>query len=176
MSEHIQQAMSLLVFAGHLPTGNLFTMYLYCIGIIRLQKLLLFEDAQMFKTANQQKRAWQRGCTCSIWWQHRGSSWMRSQRIWRDQSRGSWECNPIAPRCCSASGLCSRGWIFENIWLGSPMDDASEVEVLDATEHLVEEVGHPLVVQVHVDHLVQQVQYFVKRWTEYMNTVVVCKI
>ena len=34
------------------------------------------------------------------------------------------------------------------------MDDASEVEVLDAAEHLVEEVGHPLVVQVHVDHLV----------------------
>ena len=34
------------------------------------------------------------------------------------------------------------------------MDDASEVEVLDAAKHLVEEVGHPLVVQVHVDHLV----------------------
>ena len=48
-----------------------------------------------------------------------------------------------------------NGMDSENIWLGSPMDDASEVEVLDATEHLVEEVGHPLVVQVHVDHLVQ---------------------
>ena len=35
------------------------------------------------------------------------------------------------------------------------MDDAGEVEVLDAAEHLVEEVGHALVVQVHVDHLAQ---------------------
>jgi len=25
--------------------------------------------------------------------------------------------------------------------------------MLDATEHLVEKVGHPLMVQVHVDHL-----------------------
>ena len=33
------------------------------------------------------------------------------------------------------------------------MDDAGEVEVLDAAEHLVEEVRHPLMVQVHVDHL-----------------------
>ena len=33
------------------------------------------------------------------------------------------------------------------------MDNAGEVEVFDATEHLVEEVGHPLMVQVHVDHL-----------------------
>ena len=36
---------------------------------------------------------------------------------------------------------------------GSPVDDAGEVEVLDAAEHLVEEVRHPLMVQVHVDHL-----------------------
>lgn len=36
---------------------------------------------------------------------------------------------------------------------GAPVDDAGEVEVLDATEHLVEEVRHPLMVQVHVDHL-----------------------
>ena len=35
------------------------------------------------------------------------------------------------------------------------MDDAGEVEVLDAAQHLVQEVGHPLVVQVHVDHLAQ---------------------
>ena len=35
------------------------------------------------------------------------------------------------------------------------MDNAGEVEVFDATEHLVEEVGHPLMVQVHVDHLTQ---------------------
>ena len=34
------------------------------------------------------------------------------------------------------------------------MDDAGQVEVLDAAEHLVEKVGHPLMVQVHVDHLV----------------------
>ena len=34
------------------------------------------------------------------------------------------------------------------------MDDASQVEVLYAAEHLVEKVGHPLMVQVHVDHLV----------------------
>lgn len=36
---------------------------------------------------------------------------------------------------------------------GAPVDDAGEVEVLDAAEHLVEEVRHPLMVQVHVDHL-----------------------
>ena len=35
------------------------------------------------------------------------------------------------------------------------MDDAGQVEVLDAAEHLVEQVGHPLVVQVHVDHLAE---------------------
>ena len=35
------------------------------------------------------------------------------------------------------------------------MDDAGEVEMLDAAEHLVEEVGHALVVQIHVDHLAQ---------------------
>ena len=36
-----------------------------------------------------------------------------------------------------------------------PVDDAGEVEVLDAAQHLVEEVGHALMVQVHVDHLAQ---------------------
>ena len=36
---------------------------------------------------------------------------------------------------------------------GAPVDDAGEVEVLDAAEHLVEEVRHPLMVQVHVDDL-----------------------
>ena len=36
-----------------------------------------------------------------------------------------------------------------------PVDDAGEVEVLDAAEHLVEQVGHALVVEVHVDHLAQ---------------------
>jgi hypothetical protein len=35
------------------------------------------------------------------------------------------------------------------------VNDARQVEVLDAAEHLVEEVGHALVVQVHVDHLAQ---------------------
>ena len=33
------------------------------------------------------------------------------------------------------------------------MDNSGKVEMLDATEHLVEKVGHPLMVQVHVDHL-----------------------
>ena len=33
------------------------------------------------------------------------------------------------------------------------MNNAGEVEMLDATEHLVKKVRHPLVVQVHVDHL-----------------------
>lgn len=36
-----------------------------------------------------------------------------------------------------------------------PVDDASGVQVSDATEDLVEQVGHPLMVQVHVDHLAQ---------------------
>ena len=35
------------------------------------------------------------------------------------------------------------------------MDDAGEVEVLDAAQRLVEEVGHALMVQVHVYHLAQ---------------------
>lgn len=34
-----------------------------------------------------------------------------------------------------------------------PMDDASRVQVPDATEDLVQQVGHSLMVQVHVDHL-----------------------
>ena len=38
---------------------------------------------------------------------------------------------------------------------GAPVDDAGEVEVLDAAQHLVEEIGHALMVQVHVDHLAQ---------------------
>ncbi len=33
------------------------------------------------------------------------------------------------------------------------MNNAREMEMLDTAEHLVEEVGHPLVVKVHVDHL-----------------------
>ena len=36
-----------------------------------------------------------------------------------------------------------------------PVDDTGEVEVLDAAQHLVKEVGHALMVQVHVDHLAQ---------------------
>lgn len=36
-----------------------------------------------------------------------------------------------------------------------PVDDTSGVQVSDATEDLVEQVGHPLMVQVHVDHLAQ---------------------
>lgn len=34
-----------------------------------------------------------------------------------------------------------------------PVNDASRVQVPDATEDLVEQVGHPLMVQIHVDHL-----------------------
>lgn len=34
-----------------------------------------------------------------------------------------------------------------------PVDNASRVQVPDATEDLVEQIGHPLMVQVHVDHL-----------------------
>jgi len=36
-----------------------------------------------------------------------------------------------------------------------PVYDAGGVEVFDATQHLVEEVGHSLVVEVHLDHLTQ---------------------
>lgn len=35
------------------------------------------------------------------------------------------------------------------------MDDAGGVQVLDAAQHLVEEVRHALVVQIHLDHLAQ---------------------
>lgn len=36
-----------------------------------------------------------------------------------------------------------------------PVYDASRVEVLDSTQHLVEEVGHAFMVQVHLYHLAQ---------------------
>lgn len=36
-----------------------------------------------------------------------------------------------------------------------PVNNASRVQVSDATENLVEQVGHPLMVQVHVDHLTE---------------------
>lgn len=48
--------------------------------------------------------------------------------------------------------------IFTTIYdqpMTDPVDDASGVQVSDATEDLVEQVGHPLMVQVHVDHLAQ---------------------
>jgi hypothetical protein len=34
-----------------------------------------------------------------------------------------------------------------------PVNDSREVKVLDSAERLVEEVGHALVIKVHVDHL-----------------------
>lgn len=34
-----------------------------------------------------------------------------------------------------------------------PVDNAGGVQVLDAAQHLVEEVRHALVVQIHLDHL-----------------------
>lgn len=36
-----------------------------------------------------------------------------------------------------------------------PVNDASGVQVPDATEDLVEQIGHPLMIQVHVNHLAQ---------------------
>lgn len=36
-----------------------------------------------------------------------------------------------------------------------PVNDAGRVQVFDAAKHLVEQVGHALVVQVHLDHLTQ---------------------
>ena len=35
------------------------------------------------------------------------------------------------------------------------MDDAGCMQVLDAAQHLVEQVGQPLMVQLHLDHLAQ---------------------
>lgn len=35
------------------------------------------------------------------------------------------------------------------------MNNAGGVQVLDAAQHLVEEVGHALVIQIHLDHLAQ---------------------
>ena len=35
------------------------------------------------------------------------------------------------------------------------MNDTGRVEMLDAAQHLVQQVGHPLVVQVHLDDLAQ---------------------
>lgn len=36
-----------------------------------------------------------------------------------------------------------------------PVYDAGRVQMFDATQHLVEQVGHPLVVQLHLNHLAQ---------------------
>lgn len=36
-----------------------------------------------------------------------------------------------------------------------PVNNAGGVQVSDATEDLVEQVGHPFMVQVHVNHLAQ---------------------
>ena len=38
------------------------------------------------------------------------------------------------------------------------MNDPGEVEVLDSAEHLVEQVGHPFVVQIEVDDLEEDVK------------------
>lgn len=35
------------------------------------------------------------------------------------------------------------------------MNNAGGVQVLDAAQHLVEEVGHALVIQIHLDHLAE---------------------
>ena len=34
-----------------------------------------------------------------------------------------------------------------------PVNNAGGVQVLDAAQHLVEEIRHTLVVQIHLDHL-----------------------
>lgn len=39
--------------------------------------------------------------------------------------------------------------------LSHPVYDAGRVQMFDATQHLVEQVGHPLVVQLHLNHLAQ---------------------
>ena len=36
-----------------------------------------------------------------------------------------------------------------------PVYDPCGVEMLDATQHLVEKIGHPLMVQIHLYHLAQ---------------------
>lgn len=36
-----------------------------------------------------------------------------------------------------------------------PVNDAGRVQMLDAAQHLVQQVGHPFVVQVHLDDLAQ---------------------
>lgn len=36
-----------------------------------------------------------------------------------------------------------------------PVNDASRVKVFDTAQHLVEQVGHSLMVKLHLDHLAQ---------------------
>lgn len=36
-----------------------------------------------------------------------------------------------------------------------PVDDAGRVEVFDTTQHLIEQIGQPLVVQLHLNDLAQ---------------------
>lgn len=36
-----------------------------------------------------------------------------------------------------------------------PVNDAGRVQMFDAAQHLIEQVGHPLMVQLHLYHLAQ---------------------
>lgn len=36
-----------------------------------------------------------------------------------------------------------------------PVNDSGGMEMLDAAEHLVKKIGHPLVIQIHLDHLAE---------------------
>lgn len=40
-------------------------------------------------------------------------------------------------------------------FVSHPVNDAGRVQMFDAAQHLIEKVGHPLVVQLHLNHLAQ---------------------
>jgi len=46
-----------------------------------------------------------------------------------------------------------KAQVANGIIITYPVNNAGGVQVLDAAQHLVEQIGHAFVVQVHLDHL-----------------------
>lgn len=46
-------------------------------------------------------------------------------------------------------------YVYVQIYLSHPVDDAGWVQVFDSTQHLVEQVGHSLMVQLHLNDLAE---------------------
>jgi hypothetical protein len=83
-------------------------------------------------------------------------NYLRGAIVSGDDVRGHHECGSGSP-CESKVEYfeCAVGLDDDVAWLEVAVDDACGVEVLDPAEHLVQQVRHPLVVEVHVNDLPQ---------------------